>query len=586
MSSNWELALQPDEKLIKEISHELKLNPIIVRILVGRNIDTPAKIERFLNCDLNDLCDPYLLQDTQVAVNRIIQALRENEKMMIFGDYDVDGITATSLMFLVLNRLGGEVSYYLPNRLLEGYGLSEDGILEAQKRGVKLIITVDCGVTAYEEIKFAKEKGIDCVITDHHEPQDRCLDAVAVMNPKQKGKNYEGGELSGVGVAFKLAQALYQKLDQDQAELEEHLDLVALGTAADIVPLVDENRILTKFGMRQITRTTKPGLKSLIFVSGIMGEEINTGQVIFVLAPRINAVGRLGDAEKAIKLLTTKDGKLAAELARFLDAENKKRKDIDEGTLEQALEMIRQNVNLSEDRVIVLSSSNWHPGVIGIVASRIVERYHRPTVMITIDKDGGKGSARSISSFHLYNALKECEELLLKYGGHKYAAGLSILPQNIPLFESKLKEIASQKLKAEDLVPKLYIDTEIELEQIDEILVNLIEKFAPFGPQNSKPVFLTRNLEVIGQPYIVGNNHLKLKVGRGERIFDAIGFGLGDWVKPLGMRKIDLDLAYVIERVEWNGESRIQLRIKDLKFSGSWDGDFREILSGRKDSTG
>jgi single-stranded-DNA-specific exonuclease len=569
MGLKWEFVLPPKEKLVREINSQLNLNPIIVRILASRNIDTPAKIERFLNSSLNDLCDPYLLSQTDIAVERIIRALRENEKMMIFGDYDVDGITATALMFLVLNKLGGDVSYYLPNRLLEGYGLSEDGILEAQNRGVKLIITVDCGITAYDEINFAKQKGIDCIITDHHEPGDKHLDAVAVINPKQNGGGGPGSELSGVGVAFKLAQALYQKLEQDHTELEDHLDLVALGTAADIVPLIDENRILTKFGMKQITKTTKSGLKSLIFVSGIMGKEINTGQVMFLLAPRINAVGRLGDAEKAIRLLTTKDESLAAELARFLDAENRKRKNIDEGTLEQALEMIDREVNLEEDKVIILSSVNWHPGVIGIVASRIVERYHRPTVMISIDKDEGKGSARSIASFHLYDALKECEDLLLKYGGHKYAAGLSILPEKIPQFKQKLKEVAYRKLKAEDLIPGLCIDAEIELEQIDDGLADLLEKFAPFGPQNTRPIFLTRNLEIIGQPYVVGNNHLKLKVGKGGVVFDAIGFGFGDWIKPLSMTKIGMDLVYVIEKVEWNGESKTQLRIKDIKLSGS-----------------
>ncbi|HEX9916889.1 MAG TPA: single-stranded-DNA-specific exonuclease RecJ [candidate division Zixibacteria bacterium] len=569
MSLKWEFAPKPEEKLVAEISSQLDLNPIVTRILVSRNIDTSAKIKRFLNSSLNDLCDPYLLGQTDIAVDRIIRALRENEKMMIFGDYDVDGITATALMFLVLNRLGGEVSYYLPNRLLEGYGLSEDGILEAEQRGVRLIITVDCGVTAYEEINFARQKGIDCIITDHHEPGDKHLDAVAVINPKQKGEDGLAGELSGVGVAFKLAQALYQKLEQDQTELEDHLDLVALGTAADIVPLTGENRILTKFGIKQITKTTKPGLKSLIFVSGIMGKEINTGQVMFLLAPRINAVGRLGDAEKAIKLLTTKDERLAAELARFLDAENKKRKDIDEGTLGQALEMVEKEVNLDEDRAIVLSSNNWHPGVIGIVASRIVERYHRPTVMISIDKDEGKGSARSIASFHLYDALKECDDLLLKYGGHKYAAGLSILPEKIPQFKERLKEVAHRKLKADDLIPGLYVDAEIELEQIDDNLSDLLEKFSPFGPQNNRPVFVTRNLEVMGQPYVVGNNHLKLKVRKGGVVFDVIGFGFGDWIKPLSMTKIGVDLAYVVEKVEWNGESKTQLRIKDIKFSGS-----------------
>lgn len=565
MKANWEFEAEPDWKVTQEIASALSLPEGIAKILVNRGLNTPAQAKKFLYPDLSDLFNPLLLKNMDKAVNRIIEALKDNQKIMIFGDYDVDGITATSLIFLVLNRLGAEVSYYLPNRLIEGYGLSEEGIIEAEKRGAKLLISVDCGVTAIKEVEFANQKGIDCIITDHHEFSDTLPQAVAIINPKQKEKGYPGGELSGVGVAFKLAQALYNRLDQNQSELEEHLDLVALGTAADVVPMINENRILTKFGVNQIVRTTKPGLKSLIFISGLMGRDIGTGQVVFILAPRINAVGRLGDAVKAIKLLTTKDEQLSSQLARDLNQENTRRKQIDETTLEESLELIEQEVDLSKDKTIVLASAGWHQGVIGIVASRLVEKFHRPTIMIAIDGDEGKGSARSIPGFDMYDALKECSEYLLKFGGHKYAAGLSIDPKNIHKFKEKFKSTSNEKLQQVDLTSKLMINSELNFDSIDDELVDALSLFAPFGPLNLRPVFLTRNLEIFGGPYVVGNNHLKIKVKKNDRVLDAIGFGLGDWVKPLSMKNIKIDLVYMIERNTWNGNSKLQLRIKDLK---------------------
>ncbi|RME20579.1 MAG: single-stranded-DNA-specific exonuclease RecJ, partial [Candidatus Zixiibacteriota bacterium] len=343
--------------------------------------DEPEAIEQFLHPKLSHLRDPFDMHGMDAAVDRIIKALMSNEKIMIYGDYDVDGITATTLLYMVLNKLGAQVDFYLPNRLVDGYGLSEEGIGEAGQKGVSLIVTVDTGITAIDEIRFAAERGIDVVITDHHEPGDGIPNAVAIVNPKQQDCDY-GGELSGVGVAFKLAQALYRRLQQDEAELTEHLDLVALGTSADIVPLVGENRVLTRYGMKQISRTTKPGLKSLAFVSGLMGKAIGTGQIVFILAPRINALGRLGDAREAIRLLSTRDERLASQIARKLDQENKRRKEIDEQTLKQALAQLDEVVDLDEDRAIVLAAEGWHQGVIGIVASRLVERYHLPTVMI------------------------------------------------------------------------------------------------------------------------------------------------------------------------------------------------------------
>jgi single-stranded-DNA-specific exonuclease len=563
----WVVAPEPDPDLLQEISSKVGLDRIVTKILFNRQIDSVEAIRQFIQPSLSDLADPYTMFGMDKAVERIMQALQNNEKLMVYGDYDVDGITAASLLYLILNKLGAQVNYYLPNRLVEGYGLSVDGIKEAVAKGVTLIISVDTGVTAVEEVKYATSLGIDCIITDHHEPGEILPEPVALVNPKQKDCTYAGGELSGVGVAFKLAQALYTRLQQDQSELEEHLDLVALGTAADIVPLVGENRILTKFGIKQISRTTKPGLKSLTFVSGLMGKDIGTGQVVFILAPRINAVGRLGDAEMAIRLLTTKDERVATEIARKLDKENQRRKNIDEKTLGEALEQIRGMVDIENDRAIILASEGWHQGVIGIVASRLVEKFHLPTIMIAIDGGEGKGSARSIPGFHLCDALKECEDLLLRYGGHKYAAGLTILPENIEQFRERMKKVSQRLLTDDDLIAKLYIDSEIELSKINNDLLDVLETFAPFGPQNMRPVFLTRNCEILGQPYCVGKNHLKMKVRKGDSVFDVIGFGFGDWVRQLSGRGNLVDLAYVIEYNSWNEHTRIQLRLKDLKLA-------------------
>ena len=562
----WVVASKTDPEQVGRLVADTGLPENVIKILINRHIDTAETIDRFLNPKLSDLKDPFELTGMREGINRVVKALFENEKIVVYGDYDVDGITATALLYMIFNKLGAQVDFYLPNRLTEGYGLSKDAIDEAKSKGVSLIVTVDTGITAVEEVRYANSLGMDVLITDHHEPAESLPDAVAIINPKQPGCTYDS-ELSGVGVAFKFAQAMFRSLNQDERELEEHLDLVALGTSADIVPLVGENRILPKFGIKQIARTTKPGLKSLAFVSGLMGKEISTGQVVFILAPRINALGRLGDAGQAIRLLSTRDERLAAEIARKLDDENKRRKEIDETTLHEALDQIEEIVDLENDRAIVLAGEGWHQGVIGIVASRLVEKYHLPTVMISITNGEGKGSARSIPGFHLCEALKECEHLLIRYGGHKYAAGLSIKQEHIPEFREKFISVSSQFLSDEDIIPKLHIDLEIELTDIDDDFMQSLEAFSPFGPQNMRPIFLTRNCEVVGQPYVVGRNHLKMKIRKGDAIFDVIGFGFGDMARLISSKGCLVDVVYVIEYNTYNDVTRKQIRLKDIKLT-------------------
>ncbi len=553
--------------MVERIIAETGLSRAIASLLVCRGVDTVEAVREFLYPSLDQLEDPFSMKGMTDGVERVSEALRSNEKITVYGDYDVDGITATSLLYLALNRLGAQVSYYLPNRLVEGYGLSHQGIDKAAAEGCSLIITVDTGITACEEVEYARSKGIEVLVTDHHEAAGELPKAVAIVNPKQPGCEYEGGELSGVGVAFKFAQGLYQRLGQDAAELYEHLDLVAMGTSADIVPLVKENRILTKFGIREIARTNKPGLKSLAFVSGLIGKELNAGHIVFVLAPRINAVGRLGDASMAIRLLTTRDDKVASEIAHTLDEENRRRKEIDGETLNQALAQIDGKVDDDEDSAIVLASEGWHQGVIGIVASRLVERHHVPTIMIAIDDGVGRGSARSIPGFHLCEALKECEDLLMRYGGHKYAAGLSIAQDKIPEFVERFKAVSKRKLNTDDLAPKLFVDKEIQLSEINEEFLNSLAEFEPFGPKNVRPLFISRNCDISRQPSLVGRNHIRMRVRQGAASHDVIGFGLGRFVEPLRSNGAPIDIVYVAEFNVWNGVKRIQLQLKDVRYS-------------------
>jgi len=526
--AKWVLPEEPELALVGELAEITKLPLPAIRILCNRGFTDAEVVQRFLDPKLSDLRDPFDMTGMKAAIERITTAFFNNEKMVIYGDYDVDGITATSLLYMVLNKLGGQVSYYLPNRLVEGYGLSVSGIDKAKEKGVSLIITVDTGVTAVSEIDYAHSQGIDVIVTDHHEQGERLPDAEAIVNPKQDGCDYPD-ELSGVGVAFKVAQALYCSLNQDERELEEHLDLVALGTAADIVPLIGENRVFTRYGIRQIARTTKPGLKSLTFVAGLMGKDISTGQVVFILAPRINALGRLGDAGEAIRLLSTRDERVASEIARKLDSENRRRKEIDTQTLKEALAQMEDIVDLKTDRAIVLAGEGWHQGVIGIVASRLV----------------------------------------VKYGGHKYAAGLSIKSEDIPAFRERFKQVSRQDLTVEDIAAKLNIDLELELSEIDDAFMDAIESFAPFGPQNMRPVFMTRNCEIVGQPYTVGKNHLKMRVRKGDSVFDVIGFGFGDWTRMISAEGCLIDLVYVVEYNTYNDITRKQIRLKDLRLTAS-----------------
>jgi len=561
----WVVANQPDPDSIKIFIDTLKVPRIIARILFNRGIQSLDDAKWFFKQDWEDLYDPFLMEDMDKAVDRVVKALEEKERIFIYGDYDVDGITGVSLLTLFLRELGGEIFFYIPNRLLEGYGLSRSGIQHAANVGASLLISVDCGITGIEEVDFAREVGIDVIVSDHHEPGHRLPEAVAILDPKREQCNYPFKELAGVGVTFKLIQAIGQRLNLSDDVYRKYVDLVALGSAADIVPLIDENRLLVKKGLEKINQHDRLGIRALVESSGLNGKKIGTGQIVFILAPRINAVGRLGNAERAVRLIITDSEQQAKNIANILEAENQHRKSIDEETYQEALAMIKSECNVETDRAVVLAKEGWHSGVIGIVASRIAEQVYRPTIMITIDNGIGKGSARSISNFDIYSALKQCENHLLGFGGHRYAAGLTIQIDKIIHFQEAFKKIAAETVKDENLIQQLLVDAEISLPEINDKLIRILNLFAPFGPRNMRPVFLSNNLQVVGSPRVVGRNHLKFRVRQKGKVFDAIGFDLGELYYRLTPGEDNLDMVYVIEENYWNGQAKIQLRVKDLR---------------------
>ncbi len=462
--------------------------------------------------------------------------------------------------------MGANVEVYIPNRLTEGYGISCTSINTLHENGANLIISVDCGITAVEEVDHANKYGIDVIICDHHQPKEKLPDAYAILDPLKPSCNYPFKYLSGAGVAFKLARAVADKIGRKDMALD-YLDLVALAGAADIVPLIDENRVLVKKGIDLINTNPRPGIRALIKSARMEPGNLSAGQIVFTIAPRINAVGRLGDAGRAVELFTTKDNKRAEELAQVLEGENFARRKIDEITLSQAISLVEDEIDLKNDLGIVLHNDDWHPGVIGIVASRLVEKYYRPSIMLTTIDGVAKGSARSITGFNIYEAIENCKDLLLQFGGHKAAAGLAIELSKVAEFRIKFNEILRQNLKEEDIVPDISIDAKLALSDITPKFVRILDQFAPFGPKNMRPVFVTNDVTFSTYPRIVGTNHLITSVRQNgsDKTFDVIGFNLGHFVNLIDKEKNSADIVYSIEKIVKDGRTYPQLRLKDLK---------------------
>lgn len=540
-----------------------QLNPLIQRIIYNRGITEKSELNRFLDSKLNDLYDPFLMKDMEKAAERIISAVSDKEKIIIYGDYDVDGITSTTLLYRFLkNRLNYEVAFYLPNRLKEGYGINQDALANIIKNDYRLLISVDCGITAINEVEFAVNNGLEVIITDHHQPGDELPPALAVIDPHRSDDKYPFKFLAGVGVAFKLCQAIEKKLSGQlmSIELENLLEIVTLGTVADIVTIRGENRIIVKNGLVKMSDTIYPGIKALIKATGLKDRQITTGHIGFILAPPLNAAGRMDDPQNGIKLLITEDIKEADELANMLVVTNKERQTLEEEIYKEAVKKVENEIDLEEDKGIVLASEDWHHGVIGIVASRLVERYYRPVIMIALEDGIGKGSCRSINGLNIYQALQHCSDQLAGFGGHSMAAGLEILAKNLDFFRRAFNDYLNKILHPEDLIPALNIDAVLTGEEIDFNFIENLVSLEPYGVGNPKPRFVLSNV-TLNNSFCVGKEkkHLKFTLQNG---FSGIGFGFGENKTLLDSKR--LDLAFFPEINEWNGKKEIQIIMEDF----------------------
>lgn len=552
---------------IQELSRSCGVPPVIAAILLNRNIYKPENVSNFLSKSIKNVHHPFLLKDAKKAAERIKEAVLNKENIVIYGDYDVDGITSTAILYLFLKSLGANVSYYIPNRSDEGYGINMLALQKIQKTGAKLLITVDCGITAVGEIEFAKALGLTVIVTDHHTCKDQIPAAYAVINPKQPDCTYPFKDLAGVGVSFKLilATALVMNLPAKDY-FDKFIDIVAIGTIADVVSLTDENRIFVTCGIKALKNTKNLGLKALFETASIGDKPINTGLISFMVAPRINAAGRVGSAKSAVELLVTENSDTANEIAAALEDENRSRQQTEQEILNEALEMIEKDTVFKNKKVIVLAKENWHHGVIGVVASRLVDRYYKPTILISL-KDGlGKGSGRSVKGFNLFDALTHCSDLLLKYGGHELAAGLGLNFNDICEFDKQINEYAKLHLSEEDLVPYINIDQTLEIGDLTVTNAELLSVLEPFGMGNSQPVFALLNATLISQRTIGDGRHARLTVSKNGKTIDFLGFNMAQAASNFVVGS-KLDIAFTMSSNMFRGEKNLQLALKDVRLS-------------------
>lgn len=563
MKKRWKV--KPEDKKLQDVLGKgLNILPLTAQLLINRGFVDCDKAFSFLRPELKSLHDPFLLKDMDRAVNRLFEAVSKREKIAVYGDYDVDGTTSTALLFLFFREIGVDIECYIPDRKTEGYGLNADAVKRLALRGVKVMVTVDCGSSNYEETALANSLGMDVIISDHHEVPEKVPPAYALLNPKQKDCLFPFKGLAGVGVAFNLLMALRAHLREagwfkaEPPNLKKYLDLVSIGTIADIVPLVDENRVLVSYGLRELENTARPGLAALKEVSGIKPGKLSSESVAYQLAPRINAAGRLKNAATAFRLLITEDSAEAATLAGILNKENVARQALEEEILNEAVSMLGDG---TADRGIVLASAGWHPGVIGIVASRLVERYSKPVVMIALDGETGKGSARGIRSFDMLEGLRACSKHLDRFGGHKAAAGLSLSKDKLEAFRNDFVRYANEAIGDDDLIPEITLDAEVSLDEVDKRLVREIEGLAPFGSANREPVLCLTQAHII-RTEVVGAKHLRFKVKQKGCARSGIGFNLAG-LHPMEGQGYSLAFSPYLD--DWQGSRDLKLRIKDVR---------------------
>ncbi len=558
MNKKWQI-YQVDEKQIDEIQSKYKLNKLLATILVNRGIIEDEQINKFLKPTRNDFYNPYEMPDMEIAVNRIIKAIDNKEKIIIYGDYDVDGITSVTVLKSFLEERGIKVTEYIPNRLNEGYGLNKKAVKDIVEAGNELMITVDCGISAVEEVEYANELGIEIIITDHHEPGNTLPSALAVVDAKRKDNKYLCRNLAGVGVVFKLIQAISMKLGLEEKEYLKYLDIVCIGTISDIVPLTDENRVIVKLGLKLVEQTRNLGLREILKASGYTKIDSNT--ISFGVAPRINACGRMGHQEEALKLFLSKEIEEVRELTQKLNEYNKLRQDIEKNIYDEALKQI-ENQNLAERNTIVLMGKGWHHGVIGIVSSKITELYFKPSILLCEEGDIGKGSGRSIPGFDLYESLSECSDSIEKFGGHSMAVGINVKTNKLDEFKEKLEEIAIEKNIGE-IVPILKIDAQVNLDEINKETINGLKELEPYGEANKMPVFALKNLKIDSIRALSEGKHLKLTLKDNKNIINAIGFFMGNLANEYKIGD-KVDVVGNLEINTFNGVDNIQINLKDI----------------------
>jgi single-stranded-DNA-specific exonuclease len=564
----WNLKPEVDKNTVSHLQKVLGVDEVIARLLVQRGITTYEEAKQFFRPALSDLHDPYLMKDMDKAVIRLDKAFKRNEKILVFGDYDVDGTTAVALMSSYIQRFYSAVDTYIPDRYGEGYGISYQGIDYASDNGISLIIALDCGIKSIEHIAYASEKGIDFIICDHHLPGDKLPDAVAVLDPKRVDCSYPYKELCGCGVGFKLIQALEQKKGHTIESLVPYLDLVATAIAADIVPITGENRILAYFGLQVINTEPRPGIKALLALYNQMSFSIT--DIVFKVAPKINAAGRIEHGNFAVALLTKFTMEEAVAAAEKIVAFNEERRSLDQSITVEALNQIIENKEINNKSTVVFNSS-WHKGVIGIVASRLIETYYRPTLVFTESGDYLAASARSVKNFDIYSALELCSEHLIQFGGHMYAAGMTLKKENYLAFKNKFEEVVSDRIEEKDLIPEIEIDAILNFTQLTDKFLRILKQFEPFGPGNMNPVFLTREVYDTGYGKTMGqkDEHIRLFVKQAKNAtpgYSAVGFNLGDQFSKLYPRQL-FDMLYTIEEHEWKGNITWQMQIKDLQMA-------------------
>jgi len=565
----WIVKDAPELNNILALADSLNIAQFLAELLIQRGVTNFHEAKEYFRPSLDTLHDPFLMDGMEIASTRVIKAIVDGEKITVYGDYDVDGTCAAALMYMFLKEFNADVDVYIPNRLTDGYGISRYAIDIIKEKNTSLIITVDCGITAIDEVDYANSLGIETIICDHHKSKDSIPNAIAVLDPIKPGDNYPFKFLSGAGVAFKLARAVGAKIGKKDSPLK-YLDLVAIAAAADIVSLTGENRVLARKGLELINTNPRPGIKALIEAARMDTGDLSAGQIVFSIAPRINAVGRMGEAYRAVELFITDDAEKAKGFAGILESENKERRKIDEATFTHALEKAFQYTDFENDNGIVLHDDNWHSGVIGIVASRMVEKFYRPSVILSTIDGVAKGSARSVAGINVYEVLQQCEDLLIQYGGHEAAAGLAIEIVNIPEFRKRFNSILKTTLEEKSATPEIHIDNIIAFSEITQKSIRILEQFAPFGPGNMRPIFQTNEVRVINAPRLVGagGKHLVmyLKQDSCDKCFDSIGFNLGEYYSKLNDQSL-IDIVYSIEKIVKEGRVYPQLRIKDLRIN-------------------